>query len=99
MKKVFDDHQLLQIGSGNGLDLSLGAYSLLERPTDAPEWQLKFGVSYLFNQRCALGLDILAGRANQFIPDDLMSDHYRAHGFRRAFASKHSDTRRNRGNG
>jgi hypothetical protein len=71
MKKVFDDHQLLQIGSGTGLDLSLGAYSLRERPTDAPEWQLKFGVSYLFNQRCALGLDILAGRANQLIPDDL----------------------------
>ncbi|MGW8369798.1 MAG: hypothetical protein ACWGPN_14120 [Gammaproteobacteria bacterium] len=35
--------------SGNGLDLSLGAYKLVERPQDSPRWQLKFGVSYFFN--------------------------------------------------
>lgn len=33
----------------NGLDLSIGAYSLVERPEDGSKWQLKFGISYFFN--------------------------------------------------
>lgn len=37
------------LGSGNGLDLNIGAYSLVERPDNAPEWQLKIGASYYFN--------------------------------------------------
>lgn len=35
------------LSSGNGLDLSIGAYKLVARPQDAPKWQLKFGISYL----------------------------------------------------
>ena len=37
------------LGNGDGLDLNIGAYSLVERPDDAPSWQLKFGISYFFN--------------------------------------------------
>ncbi|MFW2441118.1 MAG: hypothetical protein ACN4GR_17305 [Arenicellales bacterium] len=37
------------LGNGDGLDLSLGVYDLVERPQDGPEWQFKFGVSYYFN--------------------------------------------------
>ena len=37
------------LGSGNGLDLSIGAYSLVEKPENAYEWQLKLGASYYFN--------------------------------------------------
>lgn len=37
------------VGNGNGLDLSIGAYEMIEKPEDAPEWQLKFGISYFFN--------------------------------------------------
>lgn len=39
----------LLLGSGNGLDLNVGAYRLIEKPENASEWQLKFGVSYYFN--------------------------------------------------
>jgi hypothetical protein len=39
----------LLLGNGDGLDLSVGAYWLAERPTNAPQWQAKFGVSYFFN--------------------------------------------------
>jgi len=35
--------------NGDGLDLSIGGYALVERPQNAPKWQLKFGVSYFFN--------------------------------------------------
>lgn len=38
----------MPIGEGAGLDLSIGAYKLVERPQDAPRWQLKFGISYFF---------------------------------------------------
>jgi len=38
----------LAVGGGAGLDLSIGAYRLVERPANAPQWQLKFGVSYFF---------------------------------------------------
>jgi hypothetical protein len=37
------------LGSGNGLDLNIGAYNLVEKPDNAPEWQAKFGISYYFN--------------------------------------------------
>lgn len=33
----------------NGLDLSVGAYKVVERPEGAADWQLKFGISYFFN--------------------------------------------------
>jgi hypothetical protein len=33
---------------GHALDLSLGAYSLVERPVGGADWQLKFGVSLFF---------------------------------------------------
>ena len=39
----------LLLGSGNGLDLNVGAYWLAEHPENAPQWQFKFGVSYYFN--------------------------------------------------
>jgi hypothetical protein len=39
----------LLLGNGDGLDLSIGAYDLVERPEDGPEWQFKFGISYFFN--------------------------------------------------
>jgi len=39
----------LLLGSGNGLDLNIGGYYLVERMQDAPRWQLKFGISYYFN--------------------------------------------------
>lgn len=32
----------------DGLDLSIGAYKLVEAPAEATEWQLKFGISYFF---------------------------------------------------
>jgi hypothetical protein len=38
----------MPLSGGAGLDLSIGAYHLTERPTDAPRWQLKFGISYFF---------------------------------------------------
>ncbi|MEH6581830.1 MAG: hypothetical protein V7754_07840 [Halioglobus sp.] len=37
------------LGNGDGLDFSVGAYDLVERPDNAPEWQLKLGLSYFFN--------------------------------------------------
>jgi hypothetical protein len=37
------------LGNGDGLDFSIGAYDLVERPENAPEWQLKLGLSYFFN--------------------------------------------------
>ena len=37
------------LSNGDGLDLSIGGYKLVERPQDAPKWQLKFGASYFFN--------------------------------------------------
>lgn len=40
--------QTLALDGGRGLDLSLGAYHLAERPQDAPQWQLKFGISYFW---------------------------------------------------
>ena len=39
----------LLLKSGNGLDLNVGAYKLVEKPEDSPEWQLKLGASYFFN--------------------------------------------------
>ena len=39
----------LLLGNGDGLDLSIGAYGLVERPENASTWQLKLGVSYFFN--------------------------------------------------
>ncbi len=38
----------LPLSGGAGIDLSVGAYRLVERPTNAPQWQLKFGISYFF---------------------------------------------------
>ena len=38
----------LPLSGGAGIDLSIGAYNLVERPTNAPRWQLKFGISYFF---------------------------------------------------
>ncbi|MEH6585820.1 MAG: hypothetical protein V7720_04635 [Halioglobus sp.] len=37
------------LGNGDGLDFSIGAYDLVERPENSPEWQLKLGLSYYFN--------------------------------------------------
>ena len=37
------------LGNGDGLDLSIGAYDLVERPEEGSEWQFKFGISYFFN--------------------------------------------------
>ena len=37
------------LGNGDGLDLSVGVYGLVEKPDNAPSWQLKFGISYFFN--------------------------------------------------
>ena len=37
------------LGSGDGMDLSLGAYGLNKSPDGASDWQLKFGISYFFN--------------------------------------------------
>lgn len=37
------------LGNGDGLDLSIGAYDLVERPENGPESQIKFGISYFFN--------------------------------------------------
>ena len=39
----------LVLGSGDYLDLSIGAYPLVARPERAAEWQLKLGISYFFN--------------------------------------------------
>ena len=39
----------LLLGSGDGLDLSLGAYDLAETLNGGNSWQLKFGISYFFN--------------------------------------------------
>jgi hypothetical protein len=39
----------LLLGSGDGLDLSLGAYGLEKGPDGGSDWQLKFGISYFFN--------------------------------------------------
>lgn len=39
----------LLLGNGDGLDLSVGAYDVSEQPEGASNWQLKFGISYLFN--------------------------------------------------
>lgn len=37
----------LDMGSGHGLDLSLGAYGLAVRPDGAPDWQLKIGMTWI----------------------------------------------------
>jgi hypothetical protein len=37
------------LGNGDGLDFSVGAYDLVESPENAPDWQLKVGLSYFFN--------------------------------------------------
>jgi hypothetical protein len=37
------------LGNGDGLDLSIGVYDLVERPDNGPESQIKFGISYFFN--------------------------------------------------
>ena len=37
------------LGNGDGLDFSIGAYDLVEAPENAPDWQLKLGLSYFFN--------------------------------------------------
>ena len=39
----------LALSNGDGLDLNIGAYKLVEKPENAPEYQIKFGISYLFN--------------------------------------------------
>lgn len=39
----------LLLGNGDGLDLSAGVYGLVEKPENAPSWQLKLGISYFFN--------------------------------------------------
>lgn len=39
----------LLLGSGNGLDLFIDGYGMVEKPTDAPEWQIRFGISYIWN--------------------------------------------------
>ena len=39
----------LLLGSGNGLDLSIGAYDLVEKPEGGSDWQIKFGISLFFN--------------------------------------------------
>lgn len=44
---LFGKTLLLQ--NGDGLDLNIGAYALAEKPDDAPDWQIKFGISYFFN--------------------------------------------------
>ena len=41
--------QTLLLANGNGLDLSIGAYDLVEAPEGGSDWQLKFGVSYFWN--------------------------------------------------
>jgi len=33
------------LSNEDGLDLSIGDYALVERPQDAPKWQLKVGAS------------------------------------------------------
>jgi hypothetical protein len=40
--------QTLLLGTGDGLDLSIGAYDLVEKPKDGSDWQFKFGISYFF---------------------------------------------------
>ena len=37
------------VQNGDGLDLNIGLYSMVERPTDSPKTQLRFGISYFFN--------------------------------------------------
>ena len=44
-----DVGRMLLLGNGDGLLLSIGAFSMVERPTNSPDWQLKFGVSYFIN--------------------------------------------------
>ena len=39
----------LALDSGNGLDLNIGLYNMVERPDSSPEWQIKLGISWLFN--------------------------------------------------
>lgn len=39
----------LLLNNGDGLDLSVGVYDLVEAPDEASDWQFKFGVSYFFN--------------------------------------------------
>jgi len=39
----------LVLQGGRALDLSVGAYPLVERPDGAPSWQFKFGASLFFN--------------------------------------------------
>ena len=38
----------LALSGGYGLDLYIGAYRLVERPTNSPEGLMKFGISYYF---------------------------------------------------
>ena len=39
----------LLLGNGDGLDLNVGVYGLVDKPDDAPSWQLKFGISCFWN--------------------------------------------------
>jgi len=39
----------LLLGSGNGLDLSVGVYDIVAPVDNGSDWQLKFGISYLLN--------------------------------------------------
>ncbi len=39
----------LLLDNGDALDLNIGGYNLVVSPKNAPEWQLKFGISYFFN--------------------------------------------------
>ena len=39
----------LLLDNGDGLDLFLGACNMVENPDNAPEWQIRWGISYLWN--------------------------------------------------
>ena len=39
----------LLLGSGNGLDLAIGAYKLVEKPNGASKWQIRWALSYIWN--------------------------------------------------
>lgn len=39
----------LLLKSGNGLDLSIGAYNIVAPVDQGSDWQLKFGISYMLN--------------------------------------------------
>lgn len=47
----------LLLGNGDGLDLSLVVYDLVERPDNAAQWQFNFGISYFFNDQAVPSTD------------------------------------------